>query len=72
MLEPVQTFHVRRDLNETWVIRAGSGRVYVRSPFKDTVLDLARHIARKHAPCVIQIHSNNGKPDKLMSYSKSR
>ena len=71
MIEMNQVFHVRYDDSKNWVMIGANGRVYARSPFKDTVVDLARQIARNRAPSVVHLHSSDGKPAKNWSYSKN-
>ncbi len=72
MVEGVKTFHIRKDSANNWTLQETSGRVYARDPYKDMIVDLARQIARTHAPSIVYLHSGNGKPPRFWRYSSPR
>lgn len=72
MVEGVKTFHIRKDSTNNWTLQETSGRVYARNPYKNMIVDLARQIARAHAPSIVYLHSGNGKPPRSWRYSSTR
>ena len=52
MDKPTQIFRVHQDEDNTWIVQSLAGRIYARSPYKDTAIDLARLVARLRAPAM--------------------